>query len=137
MATPSRRGYWKSMSFRALIYPSQHDSNYFIAQCLELDLIGRDRSIQGAVAQLLEAIETQLTACVEHEAQLEFWAPGMVWYRYKQARRAGRKIADELLDRIIADANRSLGYVSPINLDSLAGTRDVEEVMEAWQTAEV
>ena len=137
MATPSKRGYWKSMSFRALIYLSEHDSNYFIAHCLELDLIGRDTSIQGAVAQLLEAIETQLTACVENKAQLEFWAPGMIWYRYKQARQAGRKIADELLDRIIQQANRHLGYESPITLDSLAGTKDIEEVMDEWQTVEV
>jgi pyruvate-formate lyase len=127
------RGFWKSMSFRALIYPSEHDASYFIAHCLELDVIGRDRSIEGAIAQLLEAIETQLIACSENKAQLEFWAPGMIWYRYEQARRAGRKIADELLERIIKQANQRLGYESPINLDSIAGT---EEVMDECQTIE-
>lgn len=115
----------RSMSFRAVIYPSEFDRSYFTAHCLELDVIGQDRNVEGALAQLLKAIESQLSACVEHGAQLEFWAPGIVWYKYKQ----GKKVPDELMDRVIGNANKRLGYKSPVNIDMIAGTR---EVMDEW-----
>lgn len=126
MRSVSRQTFPKTMSFRAVVYPSEFDQRYFTAHCLELDVIGQDRTLEGAVAQLLEAIETQLMNCAETGAQFEFWAPGMVWYKYENARRANRKIPDELMDRIIQQANVRLGYSSPINLDSIAaGTQEV------------
>lgn len=134
MAIPHKKAFPKTMSFRVCIYPSEFDPNYFTAHCLELDVIGQDNTVEGAVAKLLEAIETQLDVCVNTGAQFEFWAPGMVWYRYEQAKRAGRKIAGELLDRIIEKANKQLGYESPINIDAIAGTK---EVMKEWPAAVV
>lgn len=129
MSTTSKRTFAKSMSFRVCVYPSQFDAEYFTAHCLELDVIGQDKTLEGAVAELLEAIETQLEICVETGAQLEFWAPGIVWYKYEQARKANRKVPDELMNRIIEKANRRLGYDSSVNIDCIAGTK---EVMDAW-----
>lgn len=125
MATAYKKTFPKTMTFRVCIYPSEFNPNYFTAHCLELDVIGQDDTIEGAVAELLEAIETQLKVCAEIGAQFEFWAPGMVWYKYKRA----RKVADELVERIIKNANKRLGYDSPINIDIIAGTK---EVMEEW-----
>lgn len=125
------------MSFRACIYPSQFDRQYFTAHCLELDVIGQDKTLEGAIAQLLEAIETQLKVCIETNAQFERWAPGDVWYIYEQAKKAKRKVSAELLERIIEQANRRLGYESPINLDSIAGTEEFGEVMEEWPAVAV
>jgi pyruvate-formate lyase len=120
------------MSFRVVVYPSEFDRNYFTAHCLELDVIGQDKTIEGSIAQLLEAIETQLATCVETGAQFEFWAPGLVWYKYEQARKANRKIPDEMMERIIKQANQRLGYQSPINLDTIAaGTQEVFDECQA------
>lgn len=130
--TNGKKSFAKSMSFRVCVYPSEFDRSFFTAHCLELDVIGQDRTLEGAVAQLLEAIETQLINCEETGAQFEFWAPGMVWYKYENARRTNRKIPDELMDRIIEQANQRLGYPSPINLDSIAaGTQEVFDECQA------
>jgi pyruvate-formate lyase len=127
MAKNNKTVFSKSMSFRVVMYPSEFNSNYFTAHCLELDVIGQDRTIEGAVVQLLEAIETQLNVCAETGAQFEFWAPGMVWYRYETARKANRKISDELMERIIRQANERLGYKSPVNIDCIVGTKEVAQ----------
>lgn len=132
VATAYKKTFSKSMSFRVVVYPSEFSESYFTAHCLELDVIGQGRTLEGAIAQLLEAIETQLMTCAETGAQFEFWAPGMVWYKYEQARKANRKISDELMERIIAQANQRLGYQSSINLDSIAaGTREVFDECQA------
>lgn len=132
MGKNNRKLFSKSMSFRVVVYPSEFDQSYFTAHCLELDVIGQDKTITGAVAQLLEAIESQLRVCAETGAQFEFWAPGMVWYKYEQARRANRKIPDELMDQVIEQANQRLGHESPINIDCIAGTKEFKEVMDEW-----
>jgi len=121
----------KSMSFRVCVYPSGFDSRYFTAHCLELDVIGQDRTLQGAIAQLLEAIESQLETCIETGSQFECWAPGIVWYKYEQARKANRRVPDELTERIINEANRRLGYESSIKIDSIAGTQEVIDECQA------
>lgn len=129
----SKKTFSKSMSFRVCIYPSKFAPRRpFTAHCLELDVIGQGSNLQDAIAQLLEAIETQLETCAETGAQFECWAPGMVWYKYEQARRANRKVSEELMERIVEEANRRLGYESPINIDSIAGT---QEVMDECQAA--
>ena len=133
MATAYIKTFPKMMSFRAVVYPSEFDRSYFTAHCLELDVIGQDKTLGGAIAQLLEAIETQLMTCAETGAQFEFWAPGIVWYKYEKARRDKRKIPDELMERIIAQANQRLGYQSSINLDSIAA--GTQEVFDECQTA--
>ena len=117
-----KKAFAKSMSFRVCVYPADFDPRYFTAHCLELDVIGQDRTIQGAIAQLLEAIETQLENCVDTGARFECWAPGFVWHRYEQAKKANRKVPDELMERIIEAANRRLGYTSPVNLDAIAAS---------------
>jgi len=134
MATSGKKTFSKSMSFRVVVYPSQSDRTHFTAHCLELDVIGQDRTIEGAVAQLLEAIEAQLATCAQTGAQFEFWAPGLIWLKYERARKANRKVADEMLEQIIEKANRQLGYKSPVNIDSIAGT---SEVMDEWRAVVV
>lgn len=129
MAKSSNKNISKSMSFRICVYPSQFDKRYFTAHCLELDVIGQDKTFEGAVSQLLEAIETQLEVCMETGAQLQFFAPPIVWHKYAQAKKANRKIPVELMERIIKQANRRLGYKSPAGIDkridSIVGTKEV------------
>ena len=132
MARDAQRNFAKSMSFRVVVYPAEFDRRRFNAHCLELDVFGQDKTIQGAIAELLQAVEAQLATCLHHAAQFEYWAPPAVWQKYEQARRAKRKIPDELLDRIVAEANKRLGYESPVKIDALAGTREATEAMEQW-----
>lgn len=132
MAEETKETLTRAMSFRVVVYPSEFDQTYFTAHCLELDVIGQDKTIEGAVAQLLEAIETQLATCIETGTQFEFWAPGLVWFKYEQARKDNRKISDEMMERIIKQANQRLGYQSPINLDTIAaGTQEVFDECQA------
>jgi len=113
------------------VYPADFDPSYFTAHCLELDVIGQGRTIQGAIAQLLEVIETQIESCYENRAQFEFWAPGFVWHKYEVAKRNNRKVPDQLMERIIGAANRGLGRTSPVNLDSIAASN--REVFDECQ----
>ena len=119
----------KAMSFRICVYPSQFDKDYYTAHCLELDVMGQDKSVEGAVSELLQVIESQLEACQETGSQLQFFAPPGVWRKYDQAKKARRKIPDELMDRIIAQANRRLGYKEPLDIgrrvDYIVGTKEV------------
>jgi predicted RNase H-like HicB family nuclease len=78
MANGQKKAFSKSMSFRVCVYPAEFDPRYFTAHCLELDVIGQGKTLQAAVTQLLEAIDTQLEVCSETGAQLEFWAPPFV-----------------------------------------------------------
>lgn len=135
MADGTRRAFSKSMSFRVVVYPAEFDQAFFNAHCLELDLFGQARSVEGAIAELMQAIETQLDSCWQHKAQFEHWAPPAIWQKYDQARRAKRKIPDELLDRIVREANKRLGYESPVKIDSLAGTPETREALEECAAA--
>ena len=127
----TKRAFPEAMSFRACIYPADFDSSYFTAHCLELDLMGQDKTLAGAVAQLLEAIETQLNTCMETGAQFECWAPSHVWFKYSHAKKANRTIPAELLERIVNAANRRIGYESPVNIDTM--TADTPEVYSQCQ----
>lgn len=113
------------MTFRACVYPSPEESNYFVAHCLEMDVIGGGDSVEEAISDLLEAIETQIESCAQNNAQLQFFAPPYVWEKYKGAQKAGRKIAGELLDRIFHQANRRLGCEPADILDTIVGTNGI------------
>ncbi len=114
------------MSFRACVYPSEEEGR-FVAHCLELDVFGEGASVEQAISELLEVIETQIESCQETGAQLQFFAPKKVWYKYQLARKANRSIAKELLDRIVRDANRRLGVDTPDILDNVVGVVGIPE----------
>lgn len=121
----------RALSFRICVYPSQFDKRLFTAHCLELDIFGQDRSIEGGVSELLGLIESQLEVCAQTGAQLQFFAPAGVWQKYEQAKRAKRKLPDELMDRIIREANRRLGFDDQDDIrrrvDYIVGTKEVIE----------
>jgi predicted RNase H-like HicB family nuclease len=114
----------KFMSFRACVYPSE-EKGYFVAHCLELDIFGEGRSVEEAISELLEVIETQFESCQDTGAQFQFFAPSAVWHKYQSGKKANRTIAGELLDRIIRDANRRLGHISLDMFDNVVGTKEV------------
>ncbi|KKL81012.1 hypothetical protein LCGC14_1999040 [marine sediment metagenome] len=90
----------KSMLFRACIYLSPDVDGTFVAHCLELDLIGEGKTPKKAIVELLKVIETQIELCEKSSAQLFFPAPGSIWQKYMYAKKAGRKLPDELMQRI-------------------------------------
>lgn len=89
----------KSILFRACVYPSPDVKGFFVAHCLELDLIGEGKTPRKAIVELIQAIELQIEAC-DNVSQLFFLAPASVWQGFKQAHNAGRVI----LKRIVQQA---------------------------------
>ena len=86
----------KSMMFRACLYPSTDIPGYFVAHCLELDLIGEGESPVKAIVELIQAIEIQIETC-DNYSQFMFPAPASVWKRYKDSVGAGRIILGRLV----------------------------------------
>ena len=116
----------KSMSFRACVYPSGDEKGHFIAHCLELDVVGEGANVEDAVSELLEVIETQSESCRETGAQFQFFAPAEVWYKYRLAKKLNRRIAGELLERVVERANRRLGlHISSDIFDNIVGTKEI------------
>ncbi len=116
----------KSMSFRACIYPSREEEGYFVAHCLELDVMGESTTVEGAMDQLLELIESQLNSCQVNDVDIFFPAPAYVWQIYSQAVKAKRMISPELTERVVSNANKRLGYVVPDRLlGGVVGTKEV------------
>jgi len=105
------------LSLRMVVYPSteEGEDGVFVAHCLDLDVIGCDGTVEGAIAELLQCTEVYLESCEENSISFMHHAPANVWQKYYFAKRAGRKISEELMDRIFRVANRRLGRVrSPI-----------------------
>jgi len=115
------------MSFRIVVYPSE-SPNRFVAHALEVDIVGTGPDVQAAVAELLEMIELQAEMAAETGAELAFMAPPAVWKKYNAAKKAGRKIAGELMERIFAEANKRLGYTEPQvdhRIDNMVASRRI------------
>jgi hypothetical protein len=111
------------LSFRICVYPSPEEANLYIAHCLEVDLTGVGKCLETALTELLENIDTQQEICQETGAQFFVPAPGHVWQSYEYARKAKRKIPDELMERVFNDANRRLGHEPPTVDYALASKR--------------
>lgn len=101
------------LPLRVCIYKDKDFKSMFIAHCLELNVIGDGESVEEAVSNLLEAIEVQIEACRENGSELLFPAPPRVVRMYINARKAGRKLCGELVERIVASANKRLGHELP------------------------
>ena len=119
-----KRKFLKSAMFRVCVYPSKDDVGYYVAHCLELDVVGVDTTVEGSLDEVLEAIETQVSLGNELGIEVGFLAPEDVWKKYRSARKAGREIPDELFDRVITHANRRLGHADSI-LQDIVGTQEV------------
>ncbi len=115
----------RSMSFRVCVYSSEEEG-YFIAHCLELDVLGEDENVEGALDNLLEVIETQIESCQTYNAQILFPAPDSIWQKYNKAKKAKRRISGELMDRVIRNANKRLGRKMP-EIDYIVGTKEVPQ----------
>ena len=81
------------------------------------------------MSELLELIDSHLEICEKTGAQLQFFAPPIVWQKYEQAKKAKRKLPNELIDRIVQQANKRLGYKKPLSIgqrvDYIVGTKQV------------
>lgn len=90
------------LPIRIVVYPSDDDPGYLIAHCLELDVIGMGKTLEGAVLELFENIAEQADACEENATRIYFPAPEWVGERFLYAMRCGRRIPDELMDRVLS-----------------------------------
>ncbi len=113
-----------NITVRACVYPSPEDSNTFIAHCLELDLIGIGNNVEDALSELFEVVETQLEVCDRTGAQLQYFAPDNVFRVYNESKKAGRSLPTELIERVIASANKRLGNAFPNLFDNVVETND-------------
>jgi predicted RNase H-like HicB family nuclease len=93
----------KSMTFRACLYPSPDVEDYYVAHCLELDVIGEGCTPEKAILELMQAIELQIENCNELP-EFFFPAPASIWKRYKDSLSAGRIV----LKRIVKEACEEL-----------------------------
>ena len=103
----------KSMRYNVLVYSSGDGRYPIAAHCLELDVIGTGKSVQAALDQLVELIELQLEVSAKEGIDLEFPASPEIQERYLAAQKAGRRIARELVERVLADAKKRRGHKAP------------------------
>ena len=76
---------------------------------MNLDVIGTGSSVEEAISELLEVIEVQIDACKKYGAQLLHFAPPEIWRIYRAAYKAKKFIPDEMMVRIVRNANKRLG----------------------------
>jgi len=72
-----------NMLFRACVYPSEDIQGYFVAHCLELDVIGEGANPLDAIIELTKAIDIQLESCTTL-SQFFFPAPDEIWEKYER-----------------------------------------------------
>ena len=111
----------KSVLFRACVYPSSDIEGYFVANCLELDLLGEGATPKDAIVELIHAIELQIEGC-KSISQFFFPAPNQVWRRYDQARNAGRLVLQRIVNQALRKTSRLT--FSP-RFDNVVATSDV------------
>jgi hypothetical protein len=107
---------------RVFVYPHDDKPGYFIAHGLDMDVMGTGKSVQEALSELLEVIEVQIDSCEKTGAPLHFPASREVWDKYRNHRR--RKLPKELVERVINEANRRLGYSS---LESISASDEISD----------
>jgi len=110
-----------ALPIRVVVYPSEDTPGQLIAHCLELDLVGENKTLEGAVLELFENIALQVVACTENEARLYFPAPQSIAEKYLQAKEKGTKIPDEMIQRIV---KRITGNEQ---IDTIVATKQVKE----------
>lgn len=86
------------------VYP-ETDGDGFIAQCLELDIIGMAKNVEGALQELLELIDVQFESCKKTGAAIRFRSSESDWDRYSRAQESGTQVPLEIIDRIVEEVN--------------------------------
>ena len=117
-----------AIRFTILVYPSEFDDiGAFTAHCLNLDIIADDDTVEGAIGNLLEAIETHIDAAEEHGAHVLFHpAPDQYW----KLRGTASELAPELNDRIVRNANKRLGHTAdPIDVKEQCEIKQAEPAL--------
>ena len=129
--TPLDAGVWarkiipsRWMAYRVCVDTCPDDPNFFVAHCLELDLMGVGECVESALTELLENIDTQIEICARTKAQFLMPAPVEVWKSYKEALDAGRRVCDELVVRVLQQANKRLGHKPP-TMDRILASKEV------------
>jgi hypothetical protein len=88
-----------NMLFRACVYPSEDIPGYYVAHCLELDLIGEGPEPVNAIIELIQAIEIQLESCT-NPSQFFYPAPNEIWKKYEKS--AGRAILQRIIKKALS-----------------------------------
>ena len=107
MGKPVRKGKGSlglPKNLSVFIYPETKGEAY-IAQCLDLDIIGMDKSVEGALQELLELIDVQYESCEKTGASVRFRSSESDWDRYKRAQESGTKVPLEIIERIVSEVN--------------------------------
>ena len=100
--------------FPIVVYPSEDaDAGRFTAHCLNMDVLRDDDTVEGAVSKLLETIEETLETAAENGADPFRTAPR----EYLEKLSRAKKIPAELLERIVAEANRRHAHGRRHNVD--------------------
>jgi len=116
----------KSMALRICVYPDKDEPRVFLAHCLELDVIGSGKSVQEAMTELIELIDVQIESCKRHKARFFVPAPAHVWQKYEQARKANRRLAQELVERVLAQTKPAFGHWIP-TIETALATKGVPD----------
>jgi hypothetical protein len=87
-----------NMLFRVCVYPSEDIKGYFVAHCLELDIIGEGATPLDAIIELTKAIDIQLESCTTL-SQFFFPAPDEIWQKYEQ--NSGRVILQKIVEQAL------------------------------------
>ena len=103
-----------ALRFALIIYPSEEqDVGRYTAHCLNMDLLADDDTVEGAVSNLLEAVEAALDGATKYNADAFSEAP----QRYWDMMAAAQELPRELLEQIIFNANRRQGLPSEPIID--------------------
>lgn len=115
----------KGLPFRVCVYQSEDEQGYYVAHCLEMDVIGVGTSVEEAMCELLECIDTQMDVCQEQGLNFLRAVPAEISRRYMQAKEQGQRICEELMNRIIRQANKRLGHDSEEIIDEVRCTAEI------------
>lgn len=107
------------LPIRIVVYPSEDTPGYLVAHCLEFDLIGMGLNLEEAMIKLVENMAAQSEACEENETRIYFPAPEWVSGKYLHAKTYGRKIPEELIERVLRTVTN--------NVETVVATGEVTE----------
>lgn len=117
-----------AIRFTILVYESESDDvGAFTAHCLNLDIVADHDTVEGSIGRLLEAIEEHIDAAEEHSAYVQLHqAPDKYWKQLQNA----KKLAPELNERIVREANKRLGHISsPIDIEKQCDIKQAEPAL--------
>jgi len=112
------------IQFPIVIYQSESDDcGAFTAHCLNMDLIADDDTVEGAVSLLPELIESSIESGAKHRANVFRDAPQKYWDILSRA----KKLPNELMERIIFNANKRCTTGSRVNVETQCDLRQFDD----------